>query len=784
MKTQLSIAIYSLAFLLTGISFSAGAQCTDWLNPTSSTGWTNFNTQFGGAPCDDGTGCPFNEITGFEVYAAEAYAVDNFQAGGSYAFSICNGAGAGTWVPDFTIIAPSGAVDAFGPGDGDGCTISWTASETGTYLIVINEAGACGGGANTETDNGFPALTCTSSPIVLCDPPVTVCVIDTLSTADSVIVCNGDIFEVATAGNDTIPTGGGFGWSFSDVLGGTGGAAGGFTLTGAPNPNTYDADLNGILSANGLDPLSGLWVITGVIYTDAGDPINTVCAVTEDSLIINVLSLDGPQIDDVVDNGDGSATASASGGMAPLTFAWSDGQMGATATGLTDGEYEVTVTDANGCTDAASITVGLGEPCLDWLAPAPPNGYTNFNSAFGGAPCDDGTGCPFNEITSFEVYAAEAYEADNFQAGGTYSFSICNGPGAGSWVPEFTIIAPSGAVDAFGPGDGDGCTITWTASEDGTYVIVINEAGACGGGDNTATDNGFPALTCVSGDAVLCGDPPMTTCSVGELVTSGITSVCGPDDTFDLATDETDTIPVGGGFGWSFDPSLGGTGGLPNGFNLTNSNNVSNFDSDLNGVLSNNSLDLLGGVWVIRAIVYSDATSASGSICATSTDSLIVQFGNVPTIEVVDNNDGSATASASGGVPPYSYTWDDGQMGNMATGLEPGMHTVTATDAIGCSAEGTIDIMVGVGQIEGLESLYIGPNPTQGLFNLRLSLNNPEDIQVELINLTGQKLQVMRETQTATLSRTLDLSAQPDGVYLLRLIAGDGEISRRIVKGR
>ncbi|MCB9292435.1 MAG: T9SS type A sorting domain-containing protein [Lewinellaceae bacterium] len=429
------------------------------------------------------------------------------------------------------------------------------------------------------------------------------------------------------------------------------------------------------------------------------------------------------------------------------------------------------------------FSFSAGAQCLDWINPSPTSGWNDFNTSFGGAPVDEGMGCPFNEITAFQVWAAEAYGVDNFVAGTTYAFSMCNGPGAGSWVPEFTIIAPSGAVDAFGPGDGDGCTITWTASEDGTYLIVINEAGQCGGGGNLNTDNGFPALTCVSGEEVMCDEPPMTGCSVGNLVTTGITSVCGPDETFDLATDETDSIPMGGGFAWSFDDVLGGTGGIAGGFILTNATPVSSFDSDLNGVLSANNFDMLGGVWIIRAAVYEDASNAVGSICEVSTDSLIVQFGNIPTIdEAINNGDGSAFVSASGGVPPYSYVWDDGQTGNMPTNLSPGEHSFTVTDAIGCSVEGTIDIILGAGEIKGLESLFIGPNPTNGAFRLQLSLNNPKDIQVEVINLTGQKLQVLRETNTATLNRTLDLSAQPDGLYLLRLIVGDDEISRRIVK--
>ncbi|MCB0641041.1 MAG: hypothetical protein KDC44_05350, partial [Phaeodactylibacter sp.] len=43
------------------------AQCEDWLAPSPTTGWIDFNLSFGGAPCDDGTGCPFYEITDFEV---------------------------------------------------------------------------------------------------------------------------------------------------------------------------------------------------------------------------------------------------------------------------------------------------------------------------------------------------------------------------------------------------------------------------------------------------------------------------------------------------------------------------------------------------------------------------------------------------------------------------------------------------------------------------------------------------------------------------------------------
>ncbi|MFV8367926.1 SprB repeat-containing protein, partial [Flavobacterium sp. XS1P27] len=59
----------------------------------------------------------------------------------------------------------------------------------------------------------------------------------------------------------------------------------------------------------------------------------------------------------------GSATASATGGTATYTYLWNDAaaQTTATASGLTAGNYMVTVTDANGCTDTESVTINDGD---------------------------------------------------------------------------------------------------------------------------------------------------------------------------------------------------------------------------------------------------------------------------------------------------------------------------------------------------------------------------------------------------------------------------------------
>jgi hypothetical protein len=56
------------------------------------------------------------------------------------------------------------------------------------------------------------------------------------------------------------------------------------------------------------------------------------------------------------------------------------------------------------------------------------------------------------------------------------------------------------------------------------------------------------------------------------------------------------------------------------------------------------------------------------------------------------NSTGSATANMLGGIPPFTYLWSDGQTTASAIGLFAGSYSVTATDAVGCSAVADIYI--------------------------------------------------------------------------------------------
>ncbi len=55
-------------------------------------------------------------------------------------------------------------------------------------------------------------------------------------------------------------------------------------------------------------------------------------------------------------------------------------------------------------------------------------------------------------------------------------------------------------------------------------------------------------------------------------------------------------------------------------------------------------------------------------------------------------NDGTASASANGGTPPYQYLWSSGDTTANISALPPGTYTLSITDANGCTLEEDIEI--------------------------------------------------------------------------------------------
>ncbi len=119
---------------------------------------------------------------------------------------------------------------------------------------------------------------------------------------------------------------------------------------------------------------------------------------------------------------------------------------------------------------------------------------------------------------------------------------------------------------------------------------------------------------------------------------------------------------------------------------------------------------------------YSDGNGCSNSASANVTSYPLPGVSIVPSdVSCFGGNDGSATASASGGTPGYSYSWNTNpiQTTSTASGLSGGNYIVTVTDANGCS---TLQSQV-IAEPANISSIASVTNTTCGVPNGAIDLS-------------------------------------------------------------
>lgn len=303
--------------------------------------------------------------------------------------------------PTITLTPTSTDITCFGAADGTASvtasgggphTYSWNTSpvqttssvsglSAGTYTVTVTGSGGC-----TETES-----------FTITEPTVL-----TVSTTETNVLCNGGSTgsSTATASGGTTPYS--FGWnttppqttatatnlpagSYIVVVMDANGciAQANVTITEPPvlavttattqTSCTADDGTATVNATGGTSPYTYSWnstpVQTAAIATNlaAGSYVVTVtdangCQVNgnADVTVVPSPTISITAIQNVTCNGDtdGSGTVSASGGNAPYTYSWSpSGGTGTTATGLSPGSYDVTVTDASGCSDMTTIVI-------------------------------------------------------------------------------------------------------------------------------------------------------------------------------------------------------------------------------------------------------------------------------------------------------------------------------------------------------------------------------------------------------------------------------------------
>jgi len=148
--------------------------------------------------------------------------------------------------------------------------------------------------------------------------------------------------------------------------------------------------------------------------------------------------------------------------------------------------------------------------------------------------------------------------------------------------------------------------------------------------------------------------------------------------------------------------------------------------------------------------------------------------------------DGSITVTPTTGAPPYTYQWSNGETTATIENLLPGTYTVSISDTSGCTQVVTAEVDMATSLIETedlMGEVSLSPNPSAGFTRLSARFRKAVETSWQLFNMTGQQVrQSSRAVFTQQLEEDLDLTGLPEGIYFLRLRAGDEWQSLKLVR--
>ncbi|PCH93440.1 MAG: hypothetical protein COB85_07090 [Bacteroidetes bacterium] len=608
--------------------------------------------------------------------------------------------------------ACDGVANAFVSGGTAAYTYAWN---TAPAQSNASATGLCPG---TYTVNIVDANGCnTSDGVVITEPPLLTSSISSVNH----VTCNG-----GTDGNATVGSSGGtqpYTYLWNDLSGQTDSIAVNFsagtylvTVTDAngcdvfnevlivePQLLTASVALSGIISCKGADDGQATVSTTGgtPAYTYLWNDVSAQTTSTADGLtpgnyIVTITDLYGcittssigitepdlltAAIGDSSNvscfgGSNGSATVTVVGGTAAYTFLWNDisAQSNATASGLSVGNYVVTITDANGCDTLTNVYIS--EPSL----------LTHTITSVVDVRC-------------------------NGDCDGTATVAASGGTPGYSYVWNTTPFQSNATATGLCPGeyiitviDANGCVTSDTVTIIEPKVLVISLDPIvfhvkCKGGSN-----GEATVTVTGGSTpyTYAWDDPFTQTTA---TATGLSA--GPY--IALVTDSNNCGSTGNVTVTIFEPSqflavgitdssaVSCSGGSDGTATALASGGTPFYTYSWSTVPVQNSSAATGLSAGLYTVIVSDANGCDTSISVNIDEPTLVValIASSTSVTCQSGSDGTVTASASGGTTPYSFSWSTSpaQTTSIATGLMAGTYTVTVTDSNNCASSSAVII--------------------------------------------------------------------------------------------
>ncbi|MBT3622041.1 MAG: hypothetical protein HN535_04745, partial [Flavobacteriales bacterium] len=408
--------------------------------------------------------------------------------------------------------------------------------------------------------------------------------------------------------------------------------------------------------------------------TDAnGCTANTAITLTEP--LPWVYAVDS--VKETCNSANGQASISVTqGGTGGLAYSWTPtGQINSTASNLVTGIYTVTVTDINSCSFTEDIFVDESDITLDFDSVPPCNGGND------GSATVNPNGTPPYQITWFNG------DTTNTTIGlvpGFYSVTVVDATGC---LVTDSVEVPVGAnVDV--TLDSLNSMLNVACFGYPSSGVTLNATG--GTGANTYLyhiPNTFPipqASNTFSG--LYAGTYPIYATDANGCSDSVVVTISQPDQLIFTTLLEDVSCSLGADGMVSIDTIYGGTDPYTYLWST--------------GAITDSISNLIAGTYIVQV------TDANGCLSSPTSDTIII---NEPpalqsSVTVLSHSNcagaqtlatGEISVSISGGTSGYTYLWSTGAVTPSINLLMPGVYTVVATDANGCTISDTAEILSG-----------------------------------------------------------------------------------------
>jgi len=374
-------------------------------------------------------------------------------------------------------------------------------------------------------------------------------------------------------------------------------------------------------------------------------------------------------------------------GTAPYTFLWNTNETTQIITGLTQGVYSVTVTDALGCSTTKSETIGRAQPLgLGFLSAINPDCFTSNGSLT--FTLTGGTVPFYYSASTNEVgyTLSDTFTISNL-AGGNHQVSVRDANfcevilnGTLNTVNGFNVVSLNVTQSDCSSSNGKIVVTLEGANNFYTYAISGLTTNSTQGTTTQAQTYTFSNLENDTYLLVISGSG--TNCSYSELVT--INSV----DKFPVTFTATTTSCGNNNGSIYFEVGSGYTSPL----DFTLSDGQSLIDVVFTSYTFNN---LAAGTYTL-SVTDGDNCKISKTIDVDLVGNLVAM---VVTQDCTGVDDGVASVVINDGEPTFTYQWSENVPGNptgsTVTGLSGGTYSVLVTDSNGCNDVYIFEILCG-----------------------------------------------------------------------------------------